>query len=200
MTGSREHILKTAFLLFLKKSYKEVTMKEIVEKTKMSKGAVYHYFPSKENLFSEVINTYYFALVQYDYSRYSQDSLTDFFHEYLNILSGFIEDMKTQLGITDDFNFINYYLIMFDAIYLFPGFKDKITEVHQREREAWEKVIHVAREKGEIKTEMNDTEIAKIFIAISDGIGINAIIYGWLDQIKIELLTLWEKFYYEIKA
>jgi len=44
MNDTREHILKVAFNLFLLKSYKEVTMAELVEKTGMSKGAFYHYF------------------------------------------------------------------------------------------------------------------------------------------------------------
>ena len=53
---TKEHILNVCTHLFLQKGFKEVTMKEIVEKTGMSKGAIYHYFNSKEQLFLEVIN------------------------------------------------------------------------------------------------------------------------------------------------
>ena len=52
---SKEHILITAFSLFLQKSFKEVTMKEIVKETGLSKGAFYHYFESKEQLFLELL-------------------------------------------------------------------------------------------------------------------------------------------------
>jgi len=55
MNEAKEHILRTSLLLFLQKSYKEVTMREIVEKTALSKGAFYHYFSSKEQLFKEIV-------------------------------------------------------------------------------------------------------------------------------------------------
>ncbi len=42
--NTREHILKVSLYLFLQKGFKEVTMREIVEKSEMSKGAIYHYF------------------------------------------------------------------------------------------------------------------------------------------------------------
>ncbi|MDR3129397.1 MAG: TetR/AcrR family transcriptional regulator [Tannerellaceae bacterium] len=51
MKEVKEHILKTALTLFLQKSFKEVIMNDIVEKTGMSKGAFYHYYSSKEKVF-----------------------------------------------------------------------------------------------------------------------------------------------------
>jgi TetR/AcrR family transcriptional regulator, transcriptional repressor for nem operon len=196
---TREHILKTAFKLFLSKSYKEVTMKEIVEKTKMSKGAFYHYFPSKENLFIEIIDTYYFSMVDINYNQFSHDSLYDFIHQIYERLNGFISEMKNKLDFNEDMNFLNYYMIMFDALKHFPGFKEKINKVHRIEQESWEEIIRIAREKGEIKSAMNDSQIAKIFICISDGVGMDAIVYRRIDTIGKEVLTLWEKFYEEIK-
>jgi TetR/AcrR family transcriptional repressor of nem operon len=38
MSGAKDHILLTSLKLFLQKSFKEVTMKEIVNKTGLSKG------------------------------------------------------------------------------------------------------------------------------------------------------------------
>jgi AcrR family transcriptional regulator len=60
MSDSRTHILETAANLFMQKSYKEVTMKEIVDKTGLSKGAFYLHFRSKEQLFMEVTD-YFFS-------------------------------------------------------------------------------------------------------------------------------------------
>ena len=55
MNETKGHILNVALKLFLQKNFKEVTMKEIVDKTGLSKGAFYHYFQSKEKLFEEII-------------------------------------------------------------------------------------------------------------------------------------------------
>lgn len=55
MIDSKEQILKIALLLFLQKGFKGVTMNEIVKMSEFSKGAFYHYFSSKEEVFKEVI-------------------------------------------------------------------------------------------------------------------------------------------------
>ena len=83
MNDTKKHILNVSLLLFLRKSFKEVTMKEIVEKTGMSKGAVYHYFESKEQLFLEVL-TDSLDDILVDYTKFSKDSLNQFFHDYID--------------------------------------------------------------------------------------------------------------------
>jgi AcrR family transcriptional regulator len=55
MNDTKEHIITTSLKLFLQKNFKEVTMKEIVNATRLSKGAFYHYFESKEKVFKEVV-------------------------------------------------------------------------------------------------------------------------------------------------
>lgn len=52
--GTKTKILKTALQLFLKKGYKDVTYTELIKKTGLSKGAIYHHFTSKEELLASV--------------------------------------------------------------------------------------------------------------------------------------------------
>src|SRR5579863_4111373 len=47
---TRNVILKTALQLFLKKGYKDVSYQDLMEKTGLSKGALYHHFKSKKEL------------------------------------------------------------------------------------------------------------------------------------------------------
>lgn len=47
----RDKILDAAETLFSKKGYYDTSMDEIVGESGLSKGALYHYFPSKEELF-----------------------------------------------------------------------------------------------------------------------------------------------------
>lgn len=53
-SDTRGLILKTALQLFLKKGYKDVTYNDLIEKTGLSKGAIYHHFTSKEDLLASV--------------------------------------------------------------------------------------------------------------------------------------------------
>ncbi len=47
---SKEKILKTAFELFVDRSYENVSLEEIAERSDLSKGAIFHYFDSKYDL------------------------------------------------------------------------------------------------------------------------------------------------------
>ena len=49
-----EKILDAAALLFLQKGYQNTTLQDIIDATKLSKGAVYHHFRSKEEIAQSV--------------------------------------------------------------------------------------------------------------------------------------------------
>ena len=49
-------ILDAAFQVFVDKGYSQSTMDDIVKKSKMSKGAIYHYYNSKKDLFLSLID------------------------------------------------------------------------------------------------------------------------------------------------
>jgi len=57
-TDTRTNILRTALQLFLQKGYKNVSYQELVKKTGLSKGAIYHYFASKEELLLAVFDMF----------------------------------------------------------------------------------------------------------------------------------------------
>jgi AcrR family transcriptional regulator len=51
------NILASAATLFTAKNYADVTMGQIAETSRVTKGAVYHHFSSKEELYLELIHT-----------------------------------------------------------------------------------------------------------------------------------------------
>ncbi|WP_223069427.1 TetR/AcrR family transcriptional regulator [Paenibacillus caui] len=52
----RQEILASALVCFAKKGYQQATMDDIVEQSGVSKGAIYNYFSSKDEIYREVIN------------------------------------------------------------------------------------------------------------------------------------------------
>lgn len=199
MTDSREHILRTAFTLFLRKSFKEVTMNEIVDATGLSKGAFYHYFPSKEQLFVEVIDTYFFMKMRIDYDKCGKSSLQQFYRCYASQVDKIIREFKPLMTPPRSKNEFNYFRMMFDALNLFPGFREKVLAAKQEEFDAWIRVIKEGRERGEFESPMSDEQIARMFIYSTDGISLNLIFYGNFDEAELELITLWDNFYDELK-
>ena len=53
--ATKNKILNAASVLFLEKGYEETTMQDIMESSGVSKGAIYHYFVSKQEIISFMI-------------------------------------------------------------------------------------------------------------------------------------------------
>jgi TetR/AcrR family transcriptional regulator, transcriptional repressor for nem operon len=197
MNNTREHILNVTFNLFLQKSFKEVTLKEIVEKTGLSKGGFYHYFTSKEQLFLELVNDVFSSVLEVPYDEFSKDSLYSFYIDYINY---YVENLKKQNknaeGSPPSFNYIS---LIFDAIKLFPDFQERLQESKEVQLNSWKNIIHAAREKGEIDSSMSDEQIANMFINSSSGVEMHSIFKGSSDDVGNTLLNLWDSFYEELK-
>jgi len=201
MNESKEHIITVASKLFLQKSFKEVTMKEIVDKTGLSKGAFYHYFESKEKLFEEVIDSFLSSQMYFDFDKYLTSSLSEFYHACAtnsNPLKGIIMDDKD--AAFDSIFAPNFYFLIFDAMNLIPGFKKKMEDFTKMELSKWSQIIKSAKESGEIKSTMSDKQIALLFISTSDGLALNLIFGGKYENLKADLLSLWDSFYDTLKG
>ena len=200
MSNTREHILGVSFKLFLQKNFKEVTMKEIVEKTGISKGAFYHHFQSKEELFLEVLHNA-LGSVSTVFMKINKDSLYQFYHEYFDYYQKMsslylLEDSEEGIGSYD----LNIFTLFFEGFKLFPDFQKNLHECMNIELNAWKEVIQNARAKGEIRSQMNDEHIAKMFIYSSDGIGMhNIILKGNSKSASDTLIDLWDSFYEDLK-
>jgi len=196
--NTKEHILNVTFKLFLQKSFKEVTLKEIVEETGLSKGAFYHYFTSKEQLFLELVNNVFSSVLDVSYDRFNKESLYHFYIDYINY---YVENLKQNNisgeGSTPSFNYIS---LVFDAIKLFPDFQERLQESKEVQLISWMNIIHDAREKGEIDSPMSDEQIANMFINSSSGVEMHSIFRGSSEDIGKTLLCLWDGFYQELKA
>jgi TetR/AcrR family transcriptional regulator, transcriptional repressor for nem operon len=199
MKDTKQHILDIALRLFLQKTFKEVTMQEIVKKTGLSKGAFYHYFKSKELLFQEVLNTFLTCAMNIKWDTFPQDSLKNF----ISHLLAYSPNTLAQMGMGKDEIFhINYFSLFFDGLRLFPEFKTAIINHQRHELDAWIKIVGIARKNDEIKSSMTDEQIARIFIHTSDGIILSLILNRTEDVFSIikNSRILWESFYLLIKA
>ena len=58
MNDTREDIIDCSYSLFLNNSYEAVSISEISKAIGLTKGALYHHFANKEELFKAVIDKY----------------------------------------------------------------------------------------------------------------------------------------------
>lgn len=197
MKDTKEHILKTACVLFMEKSYKAVTLKDIIRKTGLSNGAFYHYFESKEQLFKEVIDTYLLSLARRMWEHSPKDSLWEFIQNTFKETTAIYEQVDDLLTMGGGFN---YLIFMFEAFRLFPGIEEKVSQSHKLEFATWVEVIDIAKMKGEIKTELPTELIARMFLYMPDGAYMDFLLDKNLVKYQLGLKRLWEGLYSMLKA
>lgn len=176
-------------------------MRELVEISGLSKGAFYHYFKSKEELFIEVIDAYFLVGPEKIYkSLVDSPSLKDFYLGYVQNLAGFMDYLINSCemeGLKE--GPITYYYMAFDAITRFPEFREKISNYHIREFALWKNTIANARKSGEIDTPLSDDHLSKLFVSTIDRIAVPLLLEGRIDELHKEVLSLWNGLYNVIK-
>jgi TetR/AcrR family transcriptional repressor of nem operon len=195
MQESREHILSTTLQLFLRNSYKEVTMSELVKESGLSKGAFYHYFSSKEQLFEEVINHFYGSLMQVDYSGYAHDTLQAFYHDYL---AGIKQRLDRHPAIAEGTLQVNQYQLLFDALKRLPAFREMRVRRQGLELAEWTAMVRQARAAGEIRTSLSDTQVAKLFVYLSDGVAVRLLLQNQTDELLLEMSSAFAALYQQL--
>lgn len=199
MNDAKKHILRTSLILFLKKSYKDVTMKELVETTGLSKGAFYHYFSSKEALFKEIV-ALFLSMGAVDYEEFTKDSLKTFYVQYIDFLNNSMLAMNKLVSGSDKGSFeFNFFFIMFEAATRFPEFLKMEIEMHKKDMQAWESIIATARKKREVKSKSSNEEIANLFLYCADGVFLRFINSDSPKAFKDYLLNAYNTIYNNIK-
>jgi len=163
--GTRKFITKTALGLFISKSYKAVTMSDIEKATGLTKGAFYHHFKNKEELFVEVINTYYLSNDLFDNKDLlNYGTLKQNFEYLLSQIEHEVERLKefTKKEIVDPYLF----LLIIEAREYYPNFIEKANEKEMRQFRKWEQIILRAKENNEIRRDLDTNILTQNIIAI----------------------------------
>jgi AcrR family transcriptional regulator len=96
-------ILRSAEELFLEWGYEKTSMRQIAEHAGLTKGALYHHFTSKEELFEKMCGTHYDALLEAS-SPYAKDASLSCFERVKKIIA-----LSRGLGISH-ISFVSEYL------------------------------------------------------------------------------------------
>ena len=200
MNPTREIILKRAFLLLVQHGYEGMSMLDLQRETGLSRGALYHHFKSKDELFAEVIDTFFIATPTTPDQALDITSLYAFYHGYYEHIKSVFKVLRENLKEISPENDFSMFSLGFDAMKRYTWYREKIRIIHDEVKKIWIHVVKTARETGEIETEMSDEHIAGCFIYLNEGIGIQFTSEGRGRDAEEELIKIWDSFYNEIKT
>lgn len=140
--ASRQKILESSLELFGTKGYKSTTISDIVKKAGISKGLIYHYFDSKEDILKQLVD-FFTEGGQEKVSELMTGNAKD---RLIKIIDWFFREMRENehqwalfINLTvqvHDFDFIhematqkaNGYVVMFTELFKELGYEDPTAE------------------------------------------------------------------------
>lgn len=172
MKDTKDLILKTAYNMFLYNNYEAVTINSIIKAAGLTKGALYHYYISKEELFKEVVDKY---MMENTDTSAAFLTLKEFIQYTIDMNKGkltklFINKPNSQLDIP-----LHYLTITIAAMRYYPNFVKKGAEFYQNQVGQWEKSLSQAIKNGEIRDDIDTEATISLFLNIGSGIGRNMI-------------------------
>jgi TetR/AcrR family transcriptional regulator, transcriptional repressor for nem operon len=168
MSDMKEYIIDQAYKLFLNKSYEAVSISDISKSIGFTKGALYHHFLNKEELFKAVIDKYLNIIGLGDI----KEDIT--LAEYIEANIANIEQIVQTARIDDQpFIPVNYLSFLIDALRHYPGYMVENENLFNSEIDKLKIVLDQAVKNGEIREDIDTSVIALNFFSISVGIVAN---------------------------
>ena len=174
----KQYILETARKVFVEKGYKNVTMKDIVEACDISRGGLYLYFGSTEELLLEVLQK-------------DAEEIDDVFSEGIteedsaaDILTLFLKEQKKELLRKKNNLKMSFYEYDFEN-------KDKKDKMMRRQFEAGVRVLEKLIESGIASGEFyceNPKGAANNIMYVLEGMKINSQTMGITEAMVDEQL------------
>lgn len=168
MHATQQQIIEKAFALFMTDGYKEVTLSRLLKATGLSKGGFYHYFESKEALFEQVVEQFFFGVASNEgFQPLPEKNFIENMDLFLEQKEMAFKLFAQQLGVEQ--SEINFFMFIMHAITNLPGARQKTELFMQQEKRQLENIIALAREKGEIRDNIEPTFLAEMLMRLFDG-------------------------------
>jgi TetR/AcrR family transcriptional regulator, transcriptional repressor for nem operon len=168
MTETREYIIEEAFKLFLSRSYEAVSINDISQAIGLTKGALYHHFKNKEELFKAVIDKYLTI------SSFAEEVENISLRQYIELNVSLAEKTISQLfSHSSNFDPINYMSLFVDSFRHYIGFAEEKTSFFLKEIEKVKIILENSIKRGEIRSDINTSLMASTFFSITIGLATN---------------------------
>lgn len=176
-TDSKEHILRTTFYLLLTKGYDGVSISDIQRETGLSRGLLYHYYGSKEELFRVAGERFLVDLFLIDSTvteRYDLAEMIPYVvRRYREIYANWVDYPDSSKITMANYDFLIYQMIARET-----RVADRYAAMRGRELAIWTEVAERALQRGEIRSVLTAGQVARHFVTLLDGIWLQAVEEG----------------------
>lgn len=192
---SKDYILQKTFYLLMTKGYDGVSISDIKNETGMSRGLLYHYFKSKDELFRAVGETFLidmFMTYPAHTVDYTLSQMIDYVvHRYEDIYRGWNDYLDSSIITMANYDFLVYQMIAKDK-----QIADRYREMRRKEAEAWGRAVDRSMQIGDIRPVLTRERLVRHLIALLDGMWTQAVEAGdknrYIDQLEEVLIDYYQ--------
>lgn len=198
MTQRRDEIVNKAFLQFLNRGYHACSLKELEQRTELTKGAFYYYFKNKEEILKEGLERY--SLVIEDLPEEEFERITTL-REYIGVImeqkARRAEKLYDLFGtfVIEEF----YFQLVLEIEAYLPLYRKKLDELLRLRLIRWEQIILKAKQSGEIRESLDTSVLARNLMSVSNSMTNIELIGTDLRYALSDIRMQFEQYYMLIK-
>jgi TetR/AcrR family transcriptional regulator, transcriptional repressor for nem operon len=194
MKDTREYIIDEAYKLFLNHSYEAVSISMISDAIGFTKGALYHHFRNKEELYRAVIDKHFpITPIAADVDNISLKEYTEACIAHTHKI------LKAIFGNDETLAPVNYLSLIADCFRHYEGFSENKTQVIEDDKKNVEVVLRNAIKRGEIRGDINVKTVAYLYFSLSFGLAGDLIRNSSVDSAIKSLKGQLNQLYYLLK-
>ncbi len=175
---TKEKLIGAAVQCFLENGYELTSITKITDICNITKGAFYHHFKSKEEIFISVLNSLFYEIDKWIREKiYTSSGIKDMLERILDY-SDYFSSSHYIKGISS-----HHYSIIFDAIKRFPKEKEKISGIYTSCMALFEQRVSDAQTNGEIKKNIDPHSFAVHLFSLAEGLLFVSVLMGNQDEL-----------------
>lgn len=192
-------IYRKTFQLLLQKGYDGVSISDIQKATGLSRGLLYHYFSSKEQLFVEVTRDYFLNWFRVDLQEIADFDAGEMIRHVEAMYRDIFVRLAAEIGSWDGMSIRNYDFLFYRVMQENEDFNREYKEMRDIELQAWTIVLDNTRRAGQLRPGVDPRQAALYFVYLLDGIWMNAVSEGDAKRLVDDMKEVITNFYQLIK-
>ncbi len=178
---------------FLLKGFERTSMNDVVKRSGITKGGIYHYFSGKEELFRAIVSGLLEEMAHWIQATFTQPKpVKELFESFFDTVDK-VEDIFFQMigesGITQ----YHYFQLIFFSMREYPDLRENMNKLYESIRVNVASTIRKGQQDGHIRPDVDADSIAFSFNALYEGtIVLSQVDNTAFDSIRKYINNLWK--------
>ncbi|AFG38612.1 TetR/AcrR family transcriptional regulator [Spirochaeta africana] len=153
--ASKDYIITQSLAVFMQQGYAGTSLQEICRVVGLSKGALYHHFQGKDDLYYQCLERFFCRPMGPSWRVAPADSLRERLHAGFRHIDQAKRDIHTWIGSDDDDAILRFYSFLYEATRRYPEFQQRIDQGDDGKLQELTDAFRAAQQHGEIRRDLD---------------------------------------------